>query len=81
MKIVRIFIQSSLILISCLLPLSFAVQRSENEMKNEIILFDFEQSGEVNKWLVVNDGVMGGFLKVKLFYLAAIPLFFKEPFH
>ena len=60
MKIVRIFIQSSLILISCLLPLSFAAERSENEMKNEIILFDFEQSGEVNKWLVVNDGVMGG---------------------
>jgi len=60
MKIVRIFIQSSLILISCLLPLCFSAERSENEMKNEIILFDFEQSGEVNKWLAVNDGVMGG---------------------
>ena len=60
MKIVQIFIQSSLILISCLLPLSFAAESSENEMKNELILFDFELSGEANKWLVVNDGVMGG---------------------
>jgi hypothetical protein len=26
----------------------------------KIVLFNFEQSGEVNKWLAVNDGVMGG---------------------
>ena len=56
MKFVRIFIQSSFILISCLSPLTFATESS----KSEIILFDFQQSDEVKKWLVVNDGVMGG---------------------
>lgn len=56
MKFARIFIQSSFILISCLSPLTFATESS----KSEIILFDFQQSDEVKKWLVVNDGVMGG---------------------
>ena len=60
MKITRIFIQSFLILISCIIALSFAAENSENIVKNEIILFDFQQSDEVNNWLVVNDGVMGG---------------------
>lgn len=60
MKFAQIFIPSSFILISCLLPLSFANESSENGIKNEIILFDFRQSDEVNNWLVVNDGVMGG---------------------
>ena len=56
MNFARIFIQSSFILISCLSPLTFATESS----KSEIILFDFQQSDEVKKWLVVNDGVMGG---------------------
>ena len=60
MKFARIFIPSSFILISCLLPLSFANESSENAIKNEIILFDFQQSDQMNNWLVVNDGVMGG---------------------
>ena len=60
MKFARIFIQSSFILISCILSPSFATESSENGIKNEIILFDFQQSDEVNNWLVVNDGVMGG---------------------
>lgn len=60
MKFARIFIQSSFIVIACLLPLSFATEISENRTKNEITLFDFQQSDQVNNWLVVNDGVMGG---------------------
>lgn len=38
MKFTRILIQSSFILISCILPLTFANERSENDMKNEITL-------------------------------------------
>jgi len=60
MKFVRIFIQSSLMVIACLSPLSFATENIENGIKNEIILFDFQQPDEMNTWLVVNDGVMGG---------------------
>lgn len=60
MKFARIFILSSFILVSCFLPLSLANESSESGIKNEIILFDFQQPHEVNNWLVVNDGVMGG---------------------
>ena len=60
MKFTRIFVQSSFLLISCLLSLTVAAEISENETTNEIVLYDFQQSDEVNNWLVVNDGVMGG---------------------
>jgi len=60
MNFTRIFIQSSFLLITCLLSLTFATERSENTIQNEIVLFNFQKSGEVNDWLIVNDGVMGG---------------------
>ena len=60
MKFTRIFIQSSFLLITCLLPLTFATEGSENTIQNEIVLFNFQTSGELNDWLIVNDGVMGG---------------------
>jgi monofunctional biosynthetic peptidoglycan transglycosylase len=66
MKFARIFIQSSFIVIACLLPISFATESSENGIKNEIILFDFQQSDQVNNWFVVNDGVMGGLSKSEI---------------
>jgi NADH dehydrogenase [ubiquinone] 1 alpha subcomplex assembly factor 1 len=60
MKFTRIFIQSSFLLITCLLPLTSATEGSENTIQNEIVLFNFQKSGELNDWLIVNDGVMGG---------------------
>ena len=60
MKRVIVFFLTSLILLNCLSPLTFAAERSESGIKNEIVIFDFQHSDQVNKWLVVNDGVMGG---------------------
>lgn len=56
----RIFIQSFFLLITCLLPLPFATEGAENTIQTEIVLFNFQKSGELNDWLIVNDGVMGG---------------------
>jgi monofunctional biosynthetic peptidoglycan transglycosylase len=58
MNITRIFIQ--LLLLTCLLPLTSAAENSENKIQNEIVLFNFQKSDEVNDWRIVNDGVMGG---------------------
>ena len=60
MNFTRIFIQSSFLLITCLLSLTLATEGSENTIQNEIVLFNFQKSGELNDWLIVNDGVMGG---------------------
>ncbi len=60
MKRVLVFSLASLILLFCLSPLTFAAERSESGNENEIVIFDFQHSDQVNKWLVVNDGVMGG---------------------
>ena len=60
MKFTRIYIQSSFLLITCLLQLTFATEGYENTIQNEIVLFNFEKSGKVSDWLIVNDDVMGG---------------------
>ena len=60
MKFTRIYIQSSFLLITCLLQLTFATEGYENTIQNEIVLFNFQKSEEVNDWIIVNDGVMGG---------------------
>jgi monofunctional biosynthetic peptidoglycan transglycosylase len=43
-----------------LMALPFVVEASENTIENERVLFDFQKSGNLNNWRIVNDGVMGG---------------------
>jgi len=62
----RILIQSFFLLITCLLPLTSATEGSENTIQTEIVLFNFQKSSEVNDWLIVNDGVMGGLSKSEI---------------
>ena len=60
MNFIRIFIQSSFLLIICLPLLTCAAEVSQNTIQNEKVLFNFQKSDEVNNWRIVNDGVMGG---------------------
>ena len=60
MSFIRFFIPSFFFLSICLLPLTFVTEGSENTIQNEKVLFDFQKSGKVNDWRIVNDGVMGG---------------------
>ena len=62
----RILIQWFFFLITCLLPLTSATEGSENTIQTEIVLFNFQKSSEVNDWLIVNDGVMGGLSKSEI---------------
>jgi len=66
MDLNRILIQWFFFLITCLLPLTSATEGSENTIQTEIVLFNFQKSSEVNDWLIVNDGVMGGLSKSEI---------------
>ncbi len=57
----------AVLLIALVLPIS-SINASENSCENGKFIFGFQQSDEMNKWIIVNDGVMGGLSQSELIF-------------
>lgn len=68
MTLARMSIQTSFILIICVLPMVVAIAGPENLNQGEKTLFGFQTSAELNHWRIINDGVMGGLSKGEIVF-------------
>lgn len=63
-----------------MIPEAQANEAPKGVALQESLMFGFENSEEIEPWRIVNDGVMGGFLKAKSSLAITIPLYSEEMF-
>jgi monofunctional biosynthetic peptidoglycan transglycosylase len=63
MKQIRMNVVLLLITLVLVLPAAIAKEASKNVSTQEILMYDFDNPEELERWRIVNDGVMGGLSK------------------
>lgn len=67
MKYLKLLFFASFLLSVFFVRTSYASMDLDTKESGEIMLFDFAKMENMNDWLIVNDGVMGGLSKSKIF--------------